>query len=120
MKKILFKWLCVFLLATPCFVPAQAFFAPDSPTVLITGSNRGLGLEFSRQYAAAGWNVIATCRNPEQAEELKALAKQHKQVAIEKMDVTSDGEVEMLVVKYQNQPSDVLLQWSLKKMRNLA
>ena len=109
MKKILFKWLCVFLLATPCFVPAQAFFAPDSPTVLITGSNRGLGLEFSRQYAAAGWNVIATCRNPEQAEELKALAKQHKQVAIEKMDVTSDGEVEMLVVKYQNQPIDVLL-----------
>ena len=109
MKKTLFKWLCVFLLATPCFVPAQAFFAPDSPTVLITGSNRGLGLEFSRQYAEAGWNVIATCRNPEQAEELKALTKKHKQVAIEKMDVTSDSEVEILAAKYKSQPIDVLL-----------
>ena len=34
------------------------------PTVLITGANRGLGLEFARQYAADGWSVIATCRNP--------------------------------------------------------
>jgi len=34
------------------------------PTVLITGANRGLGLEFAKQYAADGWSVIATCRNP--------------------------------------------------------
>lgn len=34
------------------------------PTVLITGANRGLGLEFARQYAADGWDVIATCREP--------------------------------------------------------
>jgi len=32
------------------------------PTVLITGANRGLGLEFVRQYAEDGWNVIASCR----------------------------------------------------------
>jgi NAD(P)-dependent dehydrogenase (short-subunit alcohol dehydrogenase family) len=32
------------------------------PTVLITGANRGLGLEFARQYAADGWEVIATAR----------------------------------------------------------
>ncbi|MFC7536274.1 SDR family oxidoreductase [Sphingomonas sp. GCM10030256] len=32
------------------------------PTVLITGANRGLGLEFVRQYAGAGWDVIATAR----------------------------------------------------------
>ncbi|MBL4766528.1 MAG: SDR family NAD(P)-dependent oxidoreductase [Rhodobacteraceae bacterium] len=42
-------------------------------TVLITGANRGLGLEFARQYAAAGWNVIATCRRPDTADELKEL-----------------------------------------------
>ena len=90
-------------------MPAKAVFILDNPTVLITGSNRGLGLEFSRQYAAAGWNVIATCRNPEQAEELRALARQHKQVMIEKMDVTSDGEVKALADKYQSQPIDVLL-----------
>jgi NAD(P)-dependent dehydrogenase (short-subunit alcohol dehydrogenase family) len=34
------------------------------PTILITGANRGLGLEFARQYAADGWRVLATVRNP--------------------------------------------------------
>lgn len=43
------------------------------PTVLITGANRGLGLEFARQYAAEGWQVIATCRRPAEASALKAL-----------------------------------------------
>ncbi|MEO6226113.1 MAG: SDR family oxidoreductase [Sphingomicrobium sp.] len=44
------------------------------PTVLITGANRGLGLEFARQYSAGGWDVIATSRQP--AEELAALGVQ--------------------------------------------
>tara|TARA_B100000315_G_scaffold259183_1_gene314103 strand:+ start:1515 stop:2198 length:684 start_codon:yes stop_codon:yes gene_type:complete len=44
------------------------------PTVLITGANRGLGLEFARQYAAAGWQVLATCRDPQSATELNAVA----------------------------------------------
>jgi NAD(P)-dependent dehydrogenase (short-subunit alcohol dehydrogenase family) len=39
-------------------------------TVLITGANRGLGLEFTRQYGVDNWRVIATCRNPDEAEEL--------------------------------------------------
>lgn len=34
------------------------------PTILITGANRGLGLEFVRQFAAEGWRVIATVRDP--------------------------------------------------------
>ena len=34
------------------------------PTVLITGANRGIGLEFARQYSADGWDVIATAREP--------------------------------------------------------
>lgn len=40
--------------------------------VLITGANRGIGLEFVRQYAAAGWEVIATTRAPDRAEELRS------------------------------------------------
>jgi NAD(P)-dependent dehydrogenase (short-subunit alcohol dehydrogenase family) len=43
------------------------------PTVLITGANRGLGLEFARQYAADGWKVIATARGANRADELYAL-----------------------------------------------
>ena len=40
------------------------------PSVLITGASRGLGLEFTAQYANKGWNVLAACRAPEQAEKL--------------------------------------------------
>ena len=42
---------------------ARTLEAQQPSTILITGSNRGLGLEFVRQYAAAGWNVIATARD---------------------------------------------------------
>ncbi len=41
------------------------------PTVLITGANRGIGLEFARQYSADGWDVIATAR--QSSPELEAL-----------------------------------------------
>jgi NAD(P)-dependent dehydrogenase (short-subunit alcohol dehydrogenase family) len=43
------------------------------PSVLITGANRGIGLEFARQYAADGWDVTATARDPGAADELRAL-----------------------------------------------
>ncbi len=55
------------------------------PTVFITGANRGLGLEFTRQYAADGWRVIATCRDPDKADGLKAL---DGDIRIYAMDVT--------------------------------
>ena len=42
------------------------------PTCLMTGANRGIGLEFAKQYAADGWKVIATCRHPETADRLNA------------------------------------------------
>lgn len=60
--------------------------AQEAPTVLITGSNRGLGLEFSKQYAERDWKVIATVRRPETAEDLKLLAASHSNVHIERLD----------------------------------
>lgn len=54
------------------------------PTVLITGANRGLGLEFTRQYAAADWRVIATSRTPDKADALKALGPR---VSVHRLDV---------------------------------
>lgn len=53
---------------------AHTLDAQQPPAILITGSNRGLGLEFARQYAAAGWNVIATARDVTTAKELRELA----------------------------------------------
>lgn len=99
------------LLAAFTGAPAvfSADFDPGQPTVLITGANRGLGLEFARQYAELGWNVIASCRRPDAAAELEALTKQHARVAIETLDVTSDEQVRALAAKYRSQPIDVLL-----------
>jgi NAD(P)-dependent dehydrogenase (short-subunit alcohol dehydrogenase family) len=67
--------------------PAPTRAAAASGTVLITGSNRGLGLEFARQYAARGWKVIATARNPETATELRAIAAKSRNVTVDKLDV---------------------------------
>jgi NAD(P)-dependent dehydrogenase (short-subunit alcohol dehydrogenase family) len=86
-----------------------AAFDAEQPTVLITGANRGLGLEFARQYAAKDWNVLATCRTPDQADALQELASRSDQVIIERLDVTSDGQVASLAAKYADQPIDVLL-----------
>ena len=79
------------------------------PTVLVTGANRGLGLEFARQYAADGWNVIACCRNPETAEELAMLAADAPSLRVEQLDVTDFAAIEALGEKYAGEPIDVLL-----------
>ncbi len=97
------------LLAFACAGPANADFDADAPTVFITGANRGLGLEFSRQYADQGWNVIATCRRPDAADELQAVAVAHDQVVIETLDVTVQSEIDTVAEKYSDLPIDVLL-----------
>ncbi len=88
---------------------ASADILPDKPTVLITGSNRGIGFEFVEQFTTHGWNVIATTRNPEKAEDLKALARKHKSITVEKLDVTDHTRIETLAAKYKDQPIDILL-----------
>ena len=60
------------------------------PTILVTGANRGLGLEFVRQYALAGWRVLATARDLASAPELQALAAEHTSVVIAALDVTNE------------------------------
>lgn len=77
--------------------------------VLITGADRGLGLEFVRQYAARGDSVIATCRNPDKASELRSLASGKPGIVIEKLDVTSDAEVDALAERYHGRPIDLLI-----------
>ena len=89
-------------------VPASAF-AEESPTVLITGSSRGIGLEITRRYAEKGWRVIATCRTPEKASALQEIADEHSNVSIEQLDVTDFSQIDALAAKYADTPIDVLL-----------
>jgi len=64
------------------------------PVVLITGANRGLGLEFARQYLADGWQVFAWCRDPASAGELKRLAKGSSgKLTVVSMDVTDAASI---------------------------
>lgn len=87
-----------------------ASFAADYvPTVFITGANRGIGLEFARQYAESGWNVIATARKPEKADDLQGLADKYERLVIEQLDVTDFNRVDALAEQYKDTPVDVLL-----------
>ena len=78
-------------------------------TVLITGANSGIGLEFARQYAAKGWTVIATHRRPETPRALADLAAKYNKVRIEKLDVTSVEQISALAGRLANVPIDVLI-----------
>jgi NAD(P)-dependent dehydrogenase (short-subunit alcohol dehydrogenase family) len=80
------------------------------PTTLITGANRGLGLEFVRQYAADGWQVIAGCRNPDQAAELQSLvARANGAVEPQRLDVADGRSVAELARKLAGRPIDLLV-----------
>src|SRR5205807_991585 len=76
------------------------------PTVLLTGASRGLGLEFTRQYAAAGWRVIATCRDPERADALRAVAGS---VEIHRLDAADFAAVARLAAALGEVAVDVLI-----------
>ena len=79
------------------------------PSVLVTGSNRGLGLEWVRQYASSEWRVFATCRHPNEAHELEHLAKQERNVSIHRMDVTRAEEINALSTELLKEPIDLLV-----------
>ena len=76
------------------------------PAVLITGANRGIGLEFVRQYRADGWRVIATCRDPRAA---TGLAELGANVEIRALDVANPKQVRELTAGLSGQPIDVLI-----------
>jgi NAD(P)-dependent dehydrogenase (short-subunit alcohol dehydrogenase family) len=76
------------------------------PTVLITGAGRGIGLEFARQYAAEGWTVIATMRDPAKG---AALAKLGRNVEVHLLDVTDRDAIERLAGELRGRTIDVLI-----------
>jgi len=105
-------WIAVIAVffALSCAAPTPAAgLDSERPTVLITGSNRGIGLGFVEHFAAEGWNVIATCRKPAQADDLQALRAGFPNIVIEQLDVTDHERIDALAEQYREQPIDLLI-----------
>ena len=77
--------------------------------ILITGSNRGLGLELARTFAIEGWRVFACCRTPERAAELKALVQEGVDIDIRRLDMTRPEQIKALSQALRDVPLDILL-----------
>src|SRR5262245_44243171 len=79
-------------------------------SILVTGANRGLGLEFVRQYAADGWRVFACARRPDEAKELRALADGARgRVSLHRLEVADFSQIEALARELKAEAIDVLL-----------
>ena len=76
----------------------------DSGTVLITGANRGIGLEMARQFSAQGFTVIGTARKPAEATDLKAL-----DVQVVQLDVTDADSLQAMATTLDGVPIDLLI-----------
>ena len=74
-------------------------------TIMITGASRGLGLEFARQFYNEECRVIATCRNPKNANELHTIGD----IDIHSLDVTDDKSVANLADKLRGENIDILI-----------
>ncbi|MBD2428612.1 SDR family oxidoreductase [Phormidium sp. FACHB-1136] len=79
------------------------------PTVFITGANRGLGLEFCRQYGEADWRILATCRDPQTAHELNSLTERYPNLSIHALDVADFSAIDRLADALAGEAIDVLL-----------
>jgi NAD(P)-dependent dehydrogenase (short-subunit alcohol dehydrogenase family) len=94
-------WVVLGTLAAP--------LAATADTVMITGANSGIGLEFARQYAQMGWTVIATHRRAAPPKTLTDLAAKYHKVRIESLDVTNLDQAQKLAAKLAAVPIDVLI-----------
>ena len=72
-------------------------------TILVTGANRGLGLELAKQYQADHWRVLATCREPQAAHALRKLGLEPLE-----LDVTDGASTSSLSEKLKDEPIDIL------------
>ncbi|CAE6737357.1 SDR family oxidoreductase [Candidatus Nitrotoga fabula] len=77
--------------------------------LLITGANRGIGLEFVRQYAQDGWKVLACCRDPQHATDLLSLANTHSGIRILELDAADFAQIEALALQLKEEEVDLLI-----------
>lgn len=77
-------------------------------TLLITGANRGLGLELTKEFALRRWQVLACCRAPEAAGDLQALAATSDTVTIHRLEVSDLSQIRDLAGRLEGTPIDIL------------
>ena len=104
MKRILQITLFALALGPVAILSTPSAADEAAPVVLITGANRGLGLEFARQYSEAGWHVIGTARKPDTATELSATG-----ASVVQLDVTDADSVARLAAELDGRPIDLLI-----------
>lgn len=78
-------------------------------TVLITGANRGIGLEFTRQYLERGERVLATCRDPAAATELQMLSKTFPELKLLQLDVADNQSIAAFPQKLPGEAVDIFI-----------
>ena len=80
-----------------------------SNTILITGCSRGIGLELVKEFSELGWEVLATCREPEKADELQSLAEKDNNIHIFQLDV---NDVEQITKNIPYKSNQIALQYA--------
>ena len=100
--KIAFHFIIIFVFSV--VLPYNLSAQDKNITVLITGANRGLGLEMTKQFIADGYNVIGTARKPERAADLKATG-----ATIVQLDVANQESIDAMVKLLNGQAIDILI-----------
>jgi NAD(P)-dependent dehydrogenase (short-subunit alcohol dehydrogenase family) len=79
-------------------------------TILITGANRGIGLELTKQYAVEGWRVLACSREPHKSDTLNKLATKYPElIKVHALDVADSAQIESLAQTLSSEPIDILI-----------
>lgn len=78
-------------------------------TVLITGTNRGIGLEYTKQFLDRGDTVLGTCRDPGSAEALSELAKANSNLQLLQLDVSDSDSMANFSASLAGQAIDIFI-----------
>lgn len=77
--------------------------------VLITGANRGIGLELTERFLEEGWRVLACCRQPEKAKPLQRLRGDGSRLALHALDLLDDASITALARELEDEGIDLLI-----------
>jgi NAD(P)-dependent dehydrogenase (short-subunit alcohol dehydrogenase family) len=78
-------------------------------SILITGTNRGIGLEFVKHYLKNNEKVIATCRNKNSAKDLLELENTTSNLSLVELDVSNPDSINEFSLKITDQPVDIFI-----------